>query len=112
MNKLLSGFVAILMMCFASTGFAGGVLSNALTIKHIEGRENITVYFNESLPNPGGCSQGALNTVSWEGTNPAAKNFMSFLLVAKASGRSVQVWVDDSVCLWGGWPNLVSVRVL
>ncbi len=86
--------------------------SSNLTIKHIYGGENITVYFNEALPNPSECSQGVLKVASWEGSDPAAKNFMSMMLAAKMANKAVQVHIRSDSCLWGGWPRMDVMKLM
>lgn len=112
MKTSLISISALVLAQVATPVFAAPVWSSGLTVEHMEGSASMTVYFNEATPNPAGCSQGPLKTVSWEATNAAAKNFMAMMLTAKVSGRSVQVLVDDSSCLWGGWPSLVSIKLL
>jgi hypothetical protein len=101
---------AISLMQAAVPVFASPVWSDALTVNYMDGGASMTVYFNEATPNPASCMQ-TLKTVSWEATNPDAKNFMSMMLAAKVAGRSVQVLVDDAGCLWGGWPKLLSMKL-
>ena len=94
-----------------STVCANAEWSNDLTIRYIRGGENIIVYFDEPAPNPAGCSQGSLKVVAWEGGDPAAKNFMSMMLAAHMANKSVQIYVDHDVCLWGGWPKLDVMKL-
>lgn len=112
MKKSAIAISTLVLTQVATLASAAPVWSSGLTVDRIEGDANMTIYFNEATPNPAGCSQGPLKTVSWESTSAAAKNFMAMMLTAKASGRSVQVLVDDSGCLWGGWPKLISMRLL
>ena len=112
MRTPLFAAVPLVMLQLAASASAAPVWSNALIVDRIEGDSNVTVYFTEATPNPGGCSQGVLRVVSWEASHPAAKNFLAMMLTAKVSGRSVQALVDDSACLWGGWPKLSSMRLL
>lgn len=51
--------------------------------------------------------------VGWDATHPAAKNFLSTFLAAKMANKKVQVQVygDDSSCLWGGWAAVETVRI-
>lgn len=112
MRKLL--MIALTLVLMQATGpvFAAPVWSNNVTILAITGDVNITVYFAQVLPNPGSCTKTNVNTVSWESISPASKNFMSMMLTAKAANLPVQVLVDDSSCLWGGWRKLLSMRLL
>lgn len=104
--------LALAFALVGSPAFAAPVWSAQLTVYQVEGDANMTIYFNEAPPNPANCTQGPLKTASWAATSPAAKNFMSMMLTAKAANRQVQVLVDDSVCLWGGWPSLLSMKLL
>lgn len=72
---------------------------------------HVSVYFTSpaQAPNPAGCSQ--IGTISWQGSNDSANNFLSTFLAAKMSGKQVQVIADGNTCLWGGWPKLLTVRV-
>lgn len=110
MKKSLFAIPALLLMQATTPVFAAPVWSNAVTVNYMDGGASMTVYFNEATPNPANCSQ-TLKTVSWEAASADAKNFMSMMLAAKVAGRSVQVLVDDSACLWGGWPKLLSMRL-
>lgn len=82
-----------------------------MTVDYIDGATSMTVYFVDATPNPANCGQ-TLKTVSWEAGDAAAKNFMTMMLTAKVSGRQVKVLVDDTSCLWGGWPKLISMKLL
>ncbi len=103
--------IGILLTIFSMGSYAW---SDDLTISHIDVKSggNATVHFtnDSNVPNPNSCSQG--KTVSWEGSNPSAENFLSAMLTAQASERKVQIAVHD-VCLWSltGWPSLDAVRI-
>ncbi len=109
--RRFQALAALLPLLWVHAASAAPVWSGGLTVDNLDGATSMTVYFNEPTPNPGGCSQ-TLKTVSWEASDPAAKNFMAMMLAAKVSGRQVKVLVDDSTCLWGGWPKLISMKLL
>lgn len=103
--------VALMFTLCTHHALAAPAWSGGVTVDYLDGATSMTVYFTEPTPNPAGCSQ-TLKTVSWEASDPAAKNFLTMMLTAKVSGRQVKVLVDDTVCLWGGWPKLLSMRLL
>jgi len=84
-----------------------------LTVDYIDvkGGGSASVYFTSTTdaPNPKECSQ--VGTISWEGTNESSQNFLSTFLAAKMSDKQVQIIADSNICLWGGWPSLVTVRI-
>ena len=94
----------------ASPAFAADTWSADVSVDQIEGNASISAYFVGSVPNPAGCSQ-VVSSASWDQSDPAARNFMAMLLNAKVAGRPVQVLVDGTNCLWGGWPKLLSVKL-
>ncbi len=111
MKNKLARLVVILSTILSMTNVYAE-WSGDLTISHIYGGENITVYFNEPIPNPAECSQAPLKAVAWDGSNPGAKNFMSMMLAAKMAEKPVQVSVRADSCLWGGWPKLDVMRLM
>ena len=109
-NQLIKLCMALGLLLAVSN--ANAEWSGNLTVSHIYGGENITIYFNEATPNPAGCSQGPLKVASWEGSTSGADNLMAMMLAAKMSGRSVQVHMDSQTCLWGGWPKMTVMKLL
>ncbi len=109
-NKLKK--LGVTLAVFLSVTNVYAEWSGNLTISHIYGGENITVYFNEPIPNPAECSQAPLKAIAWEGSNPGAKNFMSMMLAAKMAKEPVQVSVRSDGCLWGGWPKLDVMKLM
>jgi len=110
MKKLVFSFVFLVSMHV--NAWAG----TDLTIDYIDVKNggNVSVYFTNGsdLLNSAGCN-GHPETVSWEGTDDSAQNYLSAILAAKMAGRPVEIIVD-SVCLWGGsagWPKLHTVRI-
>jgi len=113
MKRLLFGFV--FLVSIQVNAWEG----TDLTIKHIDvkGNGSASVYYevdtevastSDSL-NPKGCSQAG--TISWDGANVSSQNYLSTFLAAKMSESKVQILVDSSLCLWGGWPSLLTVRI-
>ena len=100
------------MYGIAPQAWAQSVYSGNLTIDHFDGGASMTVYFNEPTPNPAACAQGSLKVVSWDKADPNAKNFIAMMLSAKLAGRPVQIYVDGTACLWGGWPSLLNMKLM
>ncbi len=102
-------FVVVLFLSIQASAWEG----TDLTVKFIDVKSsgNVTVYFTNpsGVGNPAGCSQYGM--ISWEGGNPSASNFLSTMLAAHMSNKTVQLQVDTEVCLWGGWPRLLTVRI-
>lgn len=115
MKKLL--VIATLLFSAQANAWTGTDLS--VDYVDVKSSGHVSVYFK--LPstvtswaqvtdiNLSGCSQ--VGTVSWEGTNASAQNFLSAFLAAKMSETQVQILVDSGACLWGGWPKLLTVRM-